>query len=98
MTAGDTKYVDFTVEMDSSTLTGSTIKWVLQKYGTVVLTKTSTGDISITADKVFRVTLKPADTLTLVPGKYKHQAEVTDSTNAVSTVSEGVATIEESYI
>ena len=98
MTAGDTKYLDFTVDMTSSTLVGSTIKWVMEKRDTVVLTKTTTGDISITAAKVFRVTMNPSDTLTLVPGQYKHQAEVTDLNSAVSTVAEGIGTIKESLV
>ncbi len=98
MTAGDSKYLDFTVTMDSSTLVGSTIKWVMEKYDEAVLTKTSTGDISITAAKVFRVTMRSTDTLTLAPGHYKHQAEVTDLTSLVSTVAEGTGTIEESLI
>jgi hypothetical protein len=98
ITAGDTKYLDFTVDMDSSTLVGSTIKWVMKKYDEAVITKTTTGDISITAAKVFRVTLDPADTLSLVPGQYDHQAEVTDVATDVSTVAEGTATIEESLI
>ena len=98
MTAGDTKYLDFTVDMTSSTLVGSTIKWVMEKYGDPVITKTTTGDISITAAKVFRVTLNPSDTLNINTGQYKHQAEVTDLANAVSTVAEGTGTIEESLI
>jgi len=97
MTAGDTKYLDFTVTMTSSTLVGSTIKWVMRKYDTVVLTKTTTGDVSITAAKVFRVTMNPTDTVSLVPGQYEHQSEVTDLTSAVSTVAEGIGTIEKNY-
>ena len=97
MTAGDTKYLDFTVDMDSSTLVGSTIKWVMRKFSTAVLTKTTTGDVSITSALVFRVTMNPTDTASLVPGQYQHQSEVTDLTGAVSTVAEGIATIEENY-
>lgn len=98
MTAGDTKYLDFTVTMDSSSIAGSTIKWVLTKFGAAVLTKTTTGDIAITAAKVFRVTINPSDTLTLVPGNYSHQAEVTDTSGNVSTVADGTATIEKSSV
>ena len=98
MTAGDTKYLNFTVDMESSTLVGSTIKWVLCKYDDIVLTKTTTGDISITSATVFKVTLNPSDTLSLVPGQYEHQAEVTDGSANVSTVSDGAATIKTSRV
>jgi hypothetical protein len=98
MTAGDSKYLDFTIEMDSSTLSGSTIVWAMTKYDSIVLEKTTTGGISITAAKVFRVTLDPEDTLTLVPGLYPHEAEVTDTNGDVSTVSVGTITIEKDSV
>ena len=98
MTAGDTKYLNFTVTMTSSTLVGSTIKWVMCKYDSPVLTKTTTGDVSISSATVFRVTLNPSDTLSLVPGQYVHQAEVTDVSANVSTVSDGTVTIRTSRV
>jgi len=99
MVAGDSKYVDITVEMDSSTLVGSGIKWSMLKFDSPVLSKTSTGSsITITAAKVFRVTLGSTDTVSLAPGQYEHEAEVTDGTGLVSTVTQGIVTITKSHI
>jgi hypothetical protein len=96
MFAGDTVSLDFTVDMDG-TLAGAIITWVLVRWGAVVLTKTTGSGIRITGAKTFSVDLLPEDTEDL-EGDHCHEAEVTDSFGAVSTVAVGMVRIDQTYI
>ena len=98
ITAGDALNVVIAVDMTSSTLVGSSVKWAAIKYDEPILTKTTTGDISITGPKEITLAMNAADTLALTPGQYKHQAEVTDLTGKPRTIEDGVMTVLENLV
>ena len=99
MHAGDTKDVTVSVvdgDGSSVTLTGATIVWKMARKvdETALLTKTTTaGDITISGAD-FSFTLAASDTASLDAGQYYHEAEVTDSSSDVATVTTGIITIE----
>ena len=103
--AGDTVNINVTVfDSDSNGLrkniAGSVISWVLfdpDDTG-VMLTKTTADAITITdgLNGELVIPLVPADTETLTPGSYRHEAEVTDASGNVSTAMTGDFIIKES--
>lgn len=100
MIAGDTLNLNVTVYDENGVnkdIANSTIKWVLydEATDTAVLTKTTSSDIAITNGLYgqFTVPLSPANTVSVAPGVYYHEAEVTDSSGNVSTVLIGHVTI-----
>lgn len=101
---GDTANLNITVtdKSGSKILSGSTIKWVLWDdiAQLALLTKVTGAGITITSPLAgqFTVALEPADTLTVPPGKYSHECEVTDASGNVSTVLVGAVTIQQSRI
>lgn len=95
MYAGDTKNIEITIS--SVNLAGASVKWAAKKtiYDAVpALYKDTAGGITITdaAAGKFTIALAPADTADL-SGKYYHEAEVTDQSGNVSTVTTGTITI-----
>lgn len=97
MVAGDTKNIVITVAI--ADITGASVKWALKKSvfsaSNAVYKDTATGGVSITdaAAGKFTVALAPSDTVTLKPGDYYHEAEVTDAAGNVSTVTTGKVTL-----
>jgi hypothetical protein len=103
--AGDTANINVTVfDSDSNgarkNIAGSVISWVLFDPDAtgVMLTKTTADAISITdgLNGEFVIPLVPADTETIPPGSYRHEAEVTDTSGNVSTAMTGDFIIKES--
>ena len=78
-------------------LAGATIKWVLydDANSALLLTKTTTSGITITAagSGLFTVALLPADTVSIAPGLYYHECEITDNVSNIATVFIGHVTI-----
>lgn len=108
MRSGDTKKIDFTVdELDGAgdvtgqvNLTGATIKWkAFDTSGVEKISKDTASGISL-IDAVggkFEVLLDPGDTAAL-EGTFLHEAEMTDASGNVSTVSRGVLTIAKDFV
>lgn len=103
--AGDTVNLDVAVTNSAGAakdITGATIAYVLfnEPAGATVLTKTTADDIAITPGTggLFTITLEPADTESVAPGAYYHEAEVTDISGNVATVLTGKVTIMRSRI
>jgi hypothetical protein len=92
MYIGDTHILEITVTMDD-TLAGATAKWEMANNNTVLVTKQSGSGIATTGEKVFEVTINPADTQSMKAGTYRHAAEVTDAAGRVSTVATGKMTL-----
>lgn len=95
MYAGDTVNIKVTVyDSDNSNvrknITGCTIKWVMYDPDDtgVMLTKTTPSGITVTDAINGELTIPVAstDTETVTPGNYRHEAEITDASNNVSTV------------
>ena len=104
--AGDTANITVTV-LDGDNVSGarkniagSVISWVLFDPDAtgVMLTKTTADAISITdgLNGELVIPLVPADTETIPPGNYRHEAEVTDASGNVSTAMTGDFIIKES--
>lgn len=94
--AGNTANIKVTVyDSDSSNwrknLTGCSIKWVMYDPDDtgVILTKTDEIVVTDAIDGQLTVPLAPADTETVTPGNYCHEAEITDASGNVSTVMTG---------
>ena len=92
MTAGDDKTLVVTVKDANGTavnITGASIKWqCARSFGKASdISKTTSSGISITdgANGVFTVTLTAANTESL-RGNFYHEAQLTDSGGAISTV------------
>lgn len=104
--AGDTANITVTV-LDGDNVSGArkniaggVIGWVVfdpDDTG-VLLTKTTADAITITdgPNGLFTIALIPADTEQLMPGVYRHEAEVTDTSGNVSTAMTGDFIIKES--
>ena len=106
MFAGDTANI-FVVVYDGETaarknIANATVKWVLydEDAQAAVLTKTTASGITITNGLLGELTIAiaPANTVSLTPGVYYHEVEVTDETGNVSTVLTGHITINPSRI
>ena len=106
MIAGDTLNLNVTI-YDAITganksIANSAIKWVLydESTDTAALNKTLASGISITNGLMGQCTiaLTPANTVSLTPGVYYHEVEVTDETGNVSTVLTGHITINPSRV
>ncbi len=101
MIAGDTRNLNITVFDEDNggnkNIANATIKWVLynEETDTTTLTKTLGSGITITNGLFgqFTVAITPANTVSLTPGVYYHEVEVTDETGNVSTVLTGHITI-----
>ena len=101
MIAGDTVNLNVTIyDADNGgnkNIANSTIKWVLydEATDTASLNKTLASGITITSGLLGQCTiaLTPANTVSLTPGVYYHEVEVTDETGNVSTVLTGHITI-----
>lgn len=94
--AGDTLVLNVTVTGNDGTaqnLASCTIEWGMyrQYTHTQALLKTTASGITITSaiNGRFDIALSPADTVTMQPGLYNHEAEITDGSGNVSTVFEG---------
>jgi hypothetical protein len=103
ITKGDTKLIDVSVTEQSdgtpTVITGAAISWKVAKSirSTAVISKATSGSgISITSGTggTFRITLDAADTSSLNPGDYYHEAQITFADSEVATVLKGVMTIE----
>ena len=101
---GDTKQVTITITDEAGaalTLTGSSQKWEAFDGATAAIQKADV-DISLVSvdgtDDAIRFTIDPADTATLTAGTYAHEAEVTDSTSNVSTVTRGTMTVRDDLV
>lgn len=96
MFAGDTKDIIVTMT-DSTNLSGASVKWSLRRGGArgpLVASKTTSSGVT-TSGTSFTVRLSSADTSSLV-GQFYHEAEVTDVSGNVSTVTIGEIKIEPS--
>lgn len=90
---GDHKILTFTVA-DVETLEGATIRWAaayLTAYQPTAIEKT--GQVDSAERNAFTVTLSTADTATLEPGIYYHEAEIVDAAGNKSTVVTGEMTL-----
>ena len=108
MRSGDTKKIEIIAdELDSAgvvtgqiNLTGATIKWkAFDTSGVEKISKTTASGITIldTVGGKFEVLLDPADTAAL-DGRFLHEAEVTDASGNVSTVTTGVLEIAKDFV
>jgi hypothetical protein len=93
MLQGDTKYIEVSVDSEVD-LSGATLTWVLtpRNKNDILLTKTLVDDISILNGNI-RVKLNPGDTQ-LFRGRYDHELEIIDAFDNVSTLLQGVITID----
>jgi hypothetical protein len=102
--AGDTADINVTVYAGETTtrknIANSTINWVVFDPDStgVILTKTTGDAITITdgLNGLFTISLVPADTEDIPPATYRHEAEITDSSGNVSTVTVGDFIVKES--
>ena len=99
---GDSKRVTFTVRDEAGSLlalTGYEATWVLyagrDRSATAVLSKVIGSGLAVPtpANGQVLLTLAPADTATLAPGKYSHELEIISGAGDVSTVTTGTATV-----
>lgn len=105
MWSGDDKTLEVTVVDENGSvqdITGMTIDWHLaRKVTTSALVQKATGGSGIVISDgsagVFQITLSAADTDDL-SGKYYHEAQVTDSSGNISTVTVGTITINRDLI
>jgi len=101
MIAGDTRNLNVIVYDENNggnkNIANATIKWVLydEALEVVVLNKALASGITVTNGLLgqFTVALTPANTVSLTPGVYYHEVEITDETGNVSTVLTGHITI-----
>ena len=99
LVAGDTVNLNITVtdKAGSKNLASATIKWGMwdDVAQALILSKAIDDGITVTSPLAgqFTVTLSPGDTLTVSPGKYTHECEVTDAGGNVSTILIGAVTI-----
>lgn len=106
MIAGDTLNLNVTiydgVTGANKSIANATIKWVLydEATDTAALNKTLASGITITNGLLGQCTiaLLPANTVSLAPGVYYHEVEVTDEAGNVSTVLTGHITINASRV
>lgn len=106
MYAGDHATIRVTVtDSDAGgykNIANATIKWGVydEEGGTLILQKTTATAITITdgLNGAFTVALVPADTSTLTPGIYYHEAEITDEGGNVNTVLTGEYTLNPSRV
>ena len=100
MTAGDTKTIGINViEKDdgsATNITGATIAWKVaqSQRGTVLISKSTADDISITSGTggTFTITLEAADTASL-RGDYYHECQITFASGEIATVLKGKMSI-----
>lgn len=100
---GDDETVEITVLKTDGTaksITGASIEWEMYERYTrtsVVSKSTTDGDITITdgANGVFEIAIDGSDTQSLDGGRYKHEAEVTDSAGTTKTVTRGTVYLSE---
>ena len=103
MHAGDTKDISVAVvdaDGNDVALAGASIVWSLARDvdETALVTKTTAAsDISISGND-FSFELAASDTSGLAAGNYYHEAQVTDASGDVATVTVGVITIEAELI
>lgn len=100
MYAGDTKKIRVTVrdpEGHIIPVAEGIVRWVLKTTvkGAVTHVQKSSGQGIEFSEDVgkFIVTVYPGETVDLPPGKYYHEAELTDSYGDVSTVMTGTVTL-----
>ncbi len=88
---GDKKQPVFTVVLEGS-LNNSAIVWSLAESpgGVALITKTYPTGVEFSGNEV-TVTINPADTADLHPGRYYHQLVITDSQGTVVTAATGQA-------
>jgi len=103
-TAGDSYVLNTKVREPTGevvSLTGASVEWGLadSASGTPLLTKDTNDGIRITdaENGEFSVTISPEDTEDLA-GNYYHEAEITESSGAVSTVFTGQFRINPSIV
>ena len=100
MTAGDTKTIGVSViEKDDGSatdITGATIAWKVaqSQRGTVLISKSTADDISITSGTggTFTISLSASDTASL-RGDYYHEIQITFASAEVATVLKGKMTV-----
>lgn len=93
MHAGNTRNLNYTVKDRTGAavnLTGASITWRMAaaRDGAALVSKSTSSGITVTsaANGLFTVALAAADTATLEPGTYWHQATVTDGSGNVVTI------------
>lgn len=102
--AGDDVLLEFTIDADEGvTLDNAEVKWQLYAtrlglpVGPALVEKdtVSGGGVEITdaTERTFSVSVNQADTEDLEPGRYYHEAEVTDVIGNKITVTTGILTI-----
>lgn len=103
MFSGDTKdlIVAVTDNGQAIDLAGSSIKWAMKRsvrdVQSIIQKETGGGGI-VASSSSFTVRLNSEDTENVVPGRYYHEAEITDVVGNVSTVMTGTITIEQSGV
>ena len=101
--AGDSKLISVTVRDEDDALqdlTGATIAWQMAKTprGPAEISKSTGGSgITLGGTGIFNVSLDPSDTVGF-SGLYYHEAQVTDVTSNVTTVTTGTVYVEEGLI
>lgn len=97
---GDSKVETVTIRDEANALlnlTGYTFNWVMFRMNTRVnvLTKTLASGLSVPtpANGELVITLDPADTVDLAPGKYNHELEMISAGGDVSTVTTGIVSV-----
>lgn len=99
MRQGDSKIVNITVVDENNEvldITGVTVNWIMYKRNpdNPILQKTTTSGISLTlpTSGILTINILPQDTENLL-GRFYHEAEITDTNENISTVTEGSVTI-----
>ncbi len=97
---GDTINLVITVRDDAEVaidITGATVAWNLydERIGSSLIAKTTSSGITLTTplSGIFTIALSAADTAALSEGVFYHEAEVTDASSNVSTVTTGHITV-----
>lgn len=97
---GDSKVETVVIRDENAALlnlAGYTFNWVMFRMNTRenVLTKTLASGLSVPtpSNGECLITLDPADTVSLAPGKYNHELEMTSSGGDVSTVTTGIVSV-----
>ncbi len=106
---GDSRRIQIPIREEDGTpvdMAGGSARWWLGKSATavgdkVVVKKAAGSGLSLSVDDdlwTAEIRLDPADTQALRPGDYYHELEVVDGAGAVSTVTVGTFTINQTMI
>ena len=103
MRKGDTKILEFTVKDSDGAvvdITGATAKWEAAQAVTASTKDIAKSGISPSdaTNGKFQVTISPSDTSSLNPGRFYHEAELTDASSRVITVAVGQMTLLEDLV